>query len=124
MMLKLAAALGLLIITQGNEPTPQSGWLSAYDMAPTIGTMTYRLESGDVELGHDVYLAVANCGRIGETGKISIGGGEWLDYQVFDCLGADAGHDWMAAQNIVAELDYWSWQRHGLGRAMMIPDGE
>ena len=118
MMLKLAA-LVLFITMQSHTPNTQTGYLSAYAVEPTIGTMTYRLEAGDVELGHDVYLAVADCSRIGEVGEISIGGGEWLDYQVFDCLGADAGYDWMAANNIIAEVDYWSWQRHGLGTAVM-----
>jgi hypothetical protein len=118
MMLKIAA-LVLLVTMQSHTPKVQSGYLSAYAIEPTVGTMTYRLESGQVELGHDVYLAVADCSRIGEIGEISIGGGEWLDYQVFDCLGADASYDWMAANNIIAEVDYWSWQRHGLGPAVM-----
>ena len=123
------AALLIFMVTTAVNASPQvtqsnSGWLSAYAPEPTIGTLTYRLNIGDVELGHDVYLAVADCGRIGETGHITIGDSEELDYQVFDCLGSDAGYDWMKAQNIVAEVDYWTWQRYGLGRATMWPNGE
>lgn len=123
-MLKLLTAVSLLLLIPPDSQPRQSGWLSAYAIEPTIGTLAYRLDSGDVELGHDVYLAVADCGRIGEIGHITIGNSEELDYQVFDCLGADASGDWMEAQNIVAEVDYWTWQRYGLGRATMWPNGE
>ena len=119
----LITALVIAFTLQPASPT-QSGWLSAYDKEPTIATMEYRLTIGDVELGHDVYLAVADCARMGETGRITIGDGEPLSYQVFDCLGADASHNWMAQQNIIAEVDYWTWQRHGLGRATMEKDNE
>ena len=123
-MIKLLTAVSFLLLIPPDSQPRQSGWLSAYAPETTIGTSTYRLDSGDVELGHDVYLAVADCGRIGETGHITIGNSEELDYQVFDCLGSDADYDWMKAQNIVAEVDYWTWQRYGLGRATMWPDGE
>jgi hypothetical protein len=106
----------------GASPSPNtthSSWLSAYEPEPTIATLAYRLDNGDIELGHDVYLATADCSRIGETGIITIGDSPPLNYQVFDCLGADAGYDWMARQNIIAEVDYWTWQRYGLGRATM-----
>jgi len=99
-----------------------TGWLSAYDIEPTVGTFVYRLESGEIETGHEVYLATADCSRIGETGQISINGGSWLDYQVFDCLGSDAESDWMTELGFVAEVDYFTWQRHGLGMATVIPD--
>lgn len=100
----------------------QTGWLSAYDIEPTIGTLVYRLENGDIEPGHDVYLAVADCSRIGETGTITIGAGPLLDYQVFDCLGDDAEYNWMDAEGYIAEVDYFTWQRYGLGLASMVPD--
>lgn len=44
-----------------------------------------------------------------------------MNYLKFGVHGADAGHDWMAAQSIIAELDYYTAQRHGLGSAIMIP---
>jgi hypothetical protein len=119
------AALLILMMTTAVSASPStntqsnSGWLSAYDEEPTIDTYIYRLAIGDIELGHDVYLATADCSRIGEVGVITIGDNEPLNYQVFDCLGADAGYDWMARQNIIAEVDFWTWQRYGLGRATM-----
>jgi len=121
MLINIIITFALLFTLRPANDT-QSGWLSAYDKEPTIATMNYRLTIGDVELGHDVYLAVADCSRIGETGRITIGDGEPLSYQVFDCLGSDADYNWMAQQNIIAEVDYWTWQRHGLGRATMERD--
>ena len=43
--------------------------------------------------------------------------------QVFDCASRDTETDdssnWMYSNNIVAELDYYSWKEHGLGRAKL-----
>lgn len=131
-MTRYKLALAALLITMmtttvsASPPTTQSnsGWLSAYDEEPTIDTYIYRLAIGDIQLGHDVYLATADCSRIGEIGTITIGDSPPLNYQVFDCLGDDASYDWMARQNIIAEVDFWTWQRYGLGRATMTAGGE
>lgn len=99
------------------------GWLSAYAQEPTDHTMAYRLETGDIQEGYEVYIAVPECSRIGETGEIEFPDGIKKSYQVFDCASRDTETDdssnWMKDNNIVAELDYYSWKEHGLGRAKL-----
>ena len=64
------------------------GWLSAYDMEPSAGTLGYRYAINDVQWDYDVYLAVADCSRIGDTGTMTyIETGRELSFQVFDCSG-------------------------------------
>lgn len=100
------------------------GWLSAYDQEPTDHTLEYRLEIGDVQEGYDVYLAVPGCDRIGETGLIRFPTGETKTYQVFDCASRNTTEDqsktWMEENNIVAEIDYYSWEEYGLGYAILL----
>jgi hypothetical protein len=121
--LALAALLIFMMTTavSASPPTTQSnsGWLSAYDIEPTIGTFNVKLYDGVIELGHDVYLATPGCDRIGEVGIITIGDSPPLTYQVFDCAGDAETIEWMTANNIIAEIDWYSWQRYGLGRATM-----
>ena len=123
-MILVAFALFVLPIKQASSLELYEGWLSAYDQDPTMDTLYYRLDIGDVQLGHDVYIAVSDCKRIGETGTMTIGESGPLSYQVFDCLGDDIGHDWMTDRNIIAEIDYWAWKKYGLGRATITPSGE
>ena len=136
-MIKIVIILSVMLITEWKEPldvgivyntsvATYSGWLSAYDIEPSEATYEYRISTGDIEAGYDVYLAVGDCSRISETGTIRYNNGETERYQVFDCAkrdNSDNTQTWMETHNIVAELDYEGWQRHPkLGRATLIPD--
>lgn len=126
-LILVALALFVLIllpIEQASSLGEYEGWLSAYDQEPTMDTIYYRLGNGDIQLGFDVYIAVPNCKRIGETGTMIIGDSKPLTYQVFDCSGDEATNDWMNGNNIIAEIDFWAWQKYGLGRAVITPHGE
>ena len=143
-MLKTAIVLGLLMLTTNDahikEPLDveitkdgikydvEEGWLSAYDLEPSEGTYEYRLSIGDIEPGYDVYLAVSDCSRMSETGLIFFDNSTVETYQVFDCAkrnNEDGTKTWMEQYNIIAEIDYNSWQRHGkLGKAILVSDDE
>ena len=67
-----------------------TGWLSQYGEAPTIGTIAYRQSVGDLPLDLTPFagfIAVADCGRIGDKGWLSIAGGPLERIAVFDCSG-------------------------------------
>lgn len=122
-----------LVFTQVNSVFAKSitkvqiyeGWLSAYDKEPTDATIAYRIENGDIEPGAEVHLAVSDCKRIGETGTIILPDGVEKDYVVFDCASRnpnDPTREWLETNNIVGEIDYYTWKEHGLGRAKLITD--
>ncbi len=112
--LEAAAVVGGLIIllaTHNAQAQPQqaAGWLSAYDKRPTDATLKYH---GLNLRGVDGAVAVADCGRIGQRATLRTVVGD-LQVVVFDCGGgADGGHAWMMRNNIVAEVDWYLWQRH------------
>lgn len=95
------------------------GMLSAYAMWPTIGTVEYRQELGQLPQG-DLYsqytlVAVNDCGLIGEVGRLTVDGQvQEKPAIVFDCKGETA-HQWMSASNkdtpykVAAEVDYFTW---------------
>jgi len=97
------------------------GVLSAYAMNPTVGTVELRQEWGQLPQGNlydsHILVAVNDCGLIGETGTLTIGGERQpKPAMVFDCKGA--GNDWMSASNsdtpfkVAAEVDYFTWISH------------
>ena len=97
--------------------TSKIGWASQYAESPTIGTLNYRLQKGELTQGDldyaNTFVAVPGCERIGERGRLRIKGGEWLNYVVFDCAGPhpDPSRAWMENNNILVELDYWTVER-------------
>jgi hypothetical protein len=102
------------------EPTPiiydAVGYLSAYNQLPTAATTEYRQKIGDIPKDlsrYDALLAVDDCGRIGHEAKL-FAGGQVFEAIVFDCGGAEpgGGWSWMQKNNIVAETDYWFWQKY------------
>ena len=100
-----------------NRPPDLSGWLSQYGEAPTVGTLNYRQAVGDLPANlnlYDGFIAVADCGRIGDLAWLSINGGGWLRVAVFDCAGNDGTPAWMAENQIIAELDYFTARDLGL----------
>lgn len=98
------------------------GLLSAYAMWPTIGTVEYRQELGQLPQG-DLYaeyilVAVNDCGLIGETGTLTVNGQvQDKPALVFDCKGETA-IEWMSVSNkdtpfkVAAEVDYFTWMKH------------
>lgn len=93
----------------------EHGHLSAYDKTPTDATIAYRQELGQIptELsGYDTLVAVLDCGRVGQEVHIVTSHGK-LNGLVFDCAGqADGGYDWMVENSIVAEVDWYTWEKH------------
>jgi len=91
----------------------QSGYLSAYAEVPTVGTVAYRQEVGDIPQDlrpYDVLIAVADCSRIGKEATLYTAVGP-LRALVIDCAGNDGTPSWMEENRIIAEIDYYSWQR-------------
>lgn len=103
-----------LILTLAILSTPNTGFLSAYAELPTVATVEYRQEIGDLPHDiskYDVLIAVADCGLIGKEGVLHTIVGS-LKAIVFDCAGNDGTPSWMEENNIVAEIDYWTWQKY------------
>lgn len=102
-----------LLISQSARA--ESGYLSAHAQLPTDATLEYRQELGQIPTDlsqFDVYIAVLDCTKIGDTGKLYTDVGI-LDVLVFDCAGIeDGGANWMVRNNYIAELDYYTWERH------------
>ena len=96
----------------------ENGIGSQYTEMPTIGTVQYRLEIGDLSMADldwaEVYIAVPQCWRIGERGYIKIEDNHWLRYIVFDCASRDPRdrtRQWMEENNVLVEIDYWTVRR-------------
>lgn len=98
-----------------------SGFLSAYDENPTVGTIAYHQNLGNIPddlTGYDGLIVVYDCSRIGQDALLTVGDETW-ETLVFDCAGeADGGQDWMTSNGYVAEIDYYMWQKypHILGK--------
>jgi len=92
-----------------------SGYLSGYNQGPTDGTTQYRQEIGDIPRDltpFDSRIAVLDCSLIGRTGTLYTDAGP-LKVVIFDCAGrSDGGNHWMRDNNILAELDWYTWQSH------------
>lgn len=92
-----------------------SGYLSGYTQGPTDGTTLYRQEIGDIPRDlspFDTRIAVLDCSLIGSTGTLFTEAGR-LRVVIFDCAGrSDGGNHWMKGNNILAEIDWYTWQFH------------
>lgn len=98
--------------------TVLTGWLSAYCLNPTVGTIAYQQEVGrlpDRVEHYEVFLAVEDCSLVGQEATL-IAGGETYAGIVFDCAGVNAydkeGVSWMRELGVAAEVDWWFWQAH------------
>lgn len=97
-------------------PTIVIGYLSAYALNPTLGTMAYRIKHGQIPADsaerYEVFLAVEDCDLIGREAVLSVGGDEYFGI-VYDCAGVkDGGASWMRKNAIAAEVDRMFWLRH------------
>lgn len=122
--------LALLILspladkTDETATTGERGYASAYAPGVMDATVRYRLD-------HDLwwqppprdwytvhgYIATNDCRQVGHVMTLVAPDGREYRVLVADCGGNDGGAAWMAANNIVAELDWRLWQqltaRHG-----------
>ncbi|NIV92386.1 hypothetical protein GWN42_06175 [candidate division KSB1 bacterium] len=96
------------------------GILSAYALWPTVGTIEYRQDHGQIpqEIGHfDAFVAVDDCSLIGSEAKLITEKGEFRA-MVFDCAGGDGAHyfsdgnDMTTPYKLAGDVDYHFWQNH------------
>lgn len=95
------------------------GVLSAYALWPTIGTIAYRQDTG--QLPQDItglaLIAVDDCSLIGHAAIIHYEEQEFPAI-VFDCAGADGaqffsdGDDLTTPFKLAGDVDYHFWQEH------------
>ena len=107
------------------------GILSAYNFAPTVGTLEYRQAMGqlpaDVSM-YDALLAVDDCSLIGHEARL-VAGNEVFTAIIFDCASAN-GAWYFADGNVIydepwrmlaGEVGYGFWQAHpGIVRSMVM----
>ena len=90
------------------------------------GTMDQvLLNRGMSHIQADGYLAVRDCGKIGQTAWLRpVGQPHWERFVVADCSmppGTDGAYEWMTNNNIVGEIDYDTAVRWGVvGRAARV----
>lgn len=113
--MKIIAFKVLIALLISQNAHAERGYLSAYAQLPTDATLEYRQELGQIPTDlsqFDAYIAVLDCTKIGDTGELHTDVGI-LDVLVFDCAGIeDGGASWMAENSILAEFDYYTWERH------------
>jgi hypothetical protein len=117
-------------LAQHHEPpsglTVYEGRLSQYAEQPSIDTLQYRQQSGQIPYGlpeNVVLMAVADCEQIGRQGLISINGSEWEPLYAFDCAGSNKAYRWLVDNGFLGEIDFWSAVRHDVVCLCAIDDG-
>lgn len=75
----------------------------------------------------DGFIAVLDCGRIGETWLLRPQGRDWETFLVTDCAGDLETVKWMQNNNILAEVDYptaerWATIGHGIRVRVITQD--
>ena len=97
------------------------GAISYYEEAPSVATLNYRCDIGDIDCDIDTmpdsFVAVADCSLIGKHGTITFEDGLTITTQVFDCSGNDGvdedGVSFLTASGIAFEFDYASYLAYG-----------
>ena len=113
--------------TQLQQPA-HIGYLSAYGEMPTVATLAYRQEIGDIPSDisqYSVFLAVADCGLIGREATLISSSGVF-DALIIDCAGNDGTPEWMEQNSIVAEIDFYTWAAYPelVGSAAVLVMGD
>lgn len=96
------------------------GAVSAFGLGPTVGTLAYRQDMGQIDRDlreYDVFVAVADCSLIGREG-ILIADSNVYKALVFDCSGDVETTGWMECEfskhnhdcAVGVEVDYWFWE--------------
>jgi len=117
-----------------------TGLTSRYSPGVMQATINARIEMGQLSAhsvaAHDGYVAVLDCGRIGDTLWIMVNdgrnwqtgelvdGGRWQRVLVTDCAARqnwDGTQEWMRANNILTELDYQTAARYGFTHLGAVP---
>lgn len=97
-------------------PPSVAGFLSQYAQGVMEPTIAARQEWGQLPLdlsGFDGFIAVADCGLVGQTAYLSIEGGPWLTVGIADCSGHWHTTAWMREAKIIAEVGYRLAERFG-----------
>ena len=95
------------------------GFLSAYALGPTVGTINYRQDNGQIphDLSpYDALLAVDDCGLIGHEATLTAGDDIYTGL-VFDCAGGDGAQHFSDGNadtpwKLAADVDYGFWMQH------------
>lgn len=117
-----AALLLMAFVIAPDAPPPLEvrGWASAYAPGVMEATVRYRLDTGvwwnkpprDWYTVHG-YIATNDCRQVGRVMTLVAPDGREYRVLVADCGGAEpgGGSQWMAANNIIVELDWRLWER-------------
>lgn len=98
------------------EPVVLEGYLSAYNYAPTVGTIAYRQGTGEIPhnlSGFAGVIAVKDCGLVGKEATLIVENKEY-PVVIFDCAsrGNDGTREWMDRDNILAEIGYFLREKY------------
>lgn len=116
-VLSLAVALSALLPPGENvEPAavaPLAGYASTYAEGVFEDTLAYRFRENvwrvappwDWYYRIEGYVAVGDCGRVGEIATLAAADGEEYTVLIADCAGNDGTPQWMEINNIVVEID-------------------
>jgi hypothetical protein len=103
-------------------PPPAPGYLSGFasGYAPGVmeSTVRYRLDNDVWRVTPPYgwytvhgYVAVGDCGRVGEVTTLRAADGREYDVLIADCAGDDGTPGWMAENAIIVELDWRLWDK-------------
>ena len=87
---------------------PMSGFLSQYGYEPTVATIAYRQDIGDLPLDmsrYDGVVAVSDCGLIGHEGRLTVDGRRYRII-IFDCAGDVDTVQWFHEDRIICEVGF------------------
>lgn len=93
-----------------------TGFFSHYDQGPTDATLQFDIDNGRLSQDQPagtIYLAHGDCSRVGSQLWVRILDGPWSPAVVFDCGGHWEGLKWMADNDILGELDFYTVQSIG-----------
>lgn len=86
-----------------------AGWWSQYAQQPTDMMVAYHgFDWSDVT----GYIAVPDCGRVGDYAYIRVNDGPWERVRVFDCMGDEGDISWWKQHNLIGEIDYYTALRY------------
>ncbi len=134
MTLALVSVALLITPLQPEPPEPQwpqrkhvevqYGLFSQYAKGPTDSQIWYHEEVtgllSDYE-NYDGFVAVVDCSLVGEAAWISIDGSPWEHVFIGDCSGHVSTTTWMKRAGILAEIDWYLKEKHGVPDLKAVP---
>lgn len=89
------------------------GW-SYYDKGPTDRMLSIWESYGyDLE-EYDAFIAISDCSLRGKTATIRVEDGKPIKALIYDCAGSIQTACWMAKNEILGELDYYTVKDLGI----------